>query len=77
MKSETLHYLGVLVISGVLSGCGNDDPQTVQIDFRQSPQGWTAGFADYPVGQDDFYELEADYRPLLPPLDSARSGHFL
>lgn len=42
----------------LLAGCGNMDPQTLQIDFRQSSQGWSAGLADYPVGQDDFHELE-------------------
>ena len=44
----------------VFCGCSGDDPMTIRIDFRQSGQGWVAGFADYPVGQDAFYELEAD-----------------
>lgn len=77
MKCAKRHYSGVLWIAALLSGCGNVDPQTVHVDFRQSSQGWTAGFADYPVGQDDFYELEADYRSLSAPLDSSQNGHFL
>ncbi len=28
------------------------------------PQGWSHGFSDYPVGEEGFYKLKADYRPL-------------
>ncbi len=78
MKCAKRHYLGVLWVTAlILSACRSDDPQTIRIDFRQGSQGWTAGFADYPLGQDEFYELEADYRPLEEPLDASQSGHYL
>ena len=32
--------------------------------FSESLEGWTAGFADYPVGEDEFYELAFDHRDL-------------
>lgn len=61
----------------VLAGCSGDDPMTIRVDFRQSDQGWVAGFADYPVGQDAFFELEADYRALPEPLTGSGRGLFI
>ena len=77
MRRVNPRYFSILCVAALLGGCGNDDPQTFRIDFRQSSQGWIPGFADYPVGQDDFYELESDYRALPAPLDTAQNGHFL
>ena len=65
------------MVAAVVAGCGGADPQTMRVDFRQSPQGWVGGFADYPVGEDDFYELIADHRALPPPVDGSGLGHFL
>ena len=72
-----LQKLGAVCLLTIAGGCTNNDPQTIQIDFRQSPQGWTAAFADYPVGQDAFYELEFDYRALEAPLDPSQMGHYI
>jgi hypothetical protein len=33
-------------------------------DFSQGTQGWQGGFADYPLGQEDFYNLDFGLRPL-------------
>lgn len=44
-----------------------------QFDFAVSDHGWTAGFADYPVGEDESYELEEDYRPRPGNLGSDNS----
>ncbi len=32
-------------------------------DFNVGPEGWLAGFADYPVGSEKFYELESGMQP--------------
>ncbi|MEM9831189.1 MAG: hypothetical protein AAF944_11165 [Bacteroidota bacterium] len=37
--------------------------------FESSTDGWENGFADYPVGEDDFYELSSEWVPLPEPLD--------
>lgn len=68
-----------LALTGVavLAACSGDDPMTVTLDFRQSDQGWVGDFADYPVGEDAFYELVADYRALPEPLTSSGRGLFL
>ncbi len=57
--------------------CSNDDPQTIRIDFAAGTAGWNAGFADYPVGQDAFFELDADYRPLMLPLNVGQNAHYI
>ena len=38
--------------------------QTVHFDFSTGDHGFVAGFADYPVGEEAFYELDAGLRPL-------------
>jgi len=77
MTFKPLQRLGVVWLVTWATACGSDDPQTVRVDFRQSPQGWTAGFADYPVGADDFYELVSDYRPLQAPLNTGENGLYI
>lgn len=46
-------------------------------DFSSGAQGWEAGFADYPAGQDSFYELAAEVRGLPSPLDTKRQAFFI
>jgi hypothetical protein len=57
----------VVLLASALA-CSNDDPMTFAIDFRQSSQGWVGDFADYPIGEDAFYELGTDHRALPEPL---------
>ena len=38
-------------------------------DFQADSQGWEVDFADYPVGEEVFYELQSGHSPLPPPLD--------
>jgi hypothetical protein len=33
-------------------------------DFSEGTQGWQGGFADYPLGQEDFFNLDSGLRPL-------------
>jgi len=75
LRRITLSTALILAASLFLSGC-TEDPMTFRLDFRQSDQGWQPGFADYPVGQDIFYELEADYRALPNPLTGSGNGLF-
>jgi hypothetical protein len=64
-----------LVLAMSMFACSSPDPRTVTVDFRQSSHGWVGDFADYPVGEDAFYELETDYRALPAPLSG--SGLFI
>ena len=72
----------ILPLLGLLSACGSDnddikaDPNTkmVHIDFNESITGWKAGFADYPAGEEDFYELDFGHANLPAALDTNRKG---
>lgn len=39
-------------------------------DFQEGNQGWEVGYADYPVGEEKFHELQSAHRFLPRPLDS-------
>ena len=57
-----------------LGGCGGPpggptDALTFTFDFHLGPQGFTAGFADYPPAHTEIYELVSDYRALPAPLE--------
>ena len=71
-----LHCGTVALLTAVfVGGCrghpnGPTDALTFAFDFRGGPQGFVAGFADYPPADADLYELTADYRALPPPLAS-------
>lgn len=61
----------LLALAALASGCDQMQPSRqvdFAFDFAAGPQGWTAGFADYPAGQEAFYDLESDYRTLPAPL---------
>jgi hypothetical protein len=49
-----------VVLAMSMLACSEPDPTTLTIDFRQSSHGWVGDFADYPVGEDAFCELETD-----------------
>ncbi|MCY3919175.1 MAG: hypothetical protein OXG38_05140 [Chloroflexi bacterium] len=64
----------------MLSSCAEvvspADPPVFTFDFARGPQGFVAGFADYPPEHAEIYELTADYRAIPPPFDS-RSALFI
>ena len=76
MHGWRLHCGTVALLTAVfVGGCrghpnGPTDALTFAFDFRGGPQGFVAGFADYPPADADLYELTADYRALPPPLAS-------
>lgn len=53
-----------------------DPPERVvhEWNFINDAQGWEGDFADYPVGTEEFMELEFDYAPLPSPLDSTQGA---
>lgn len=48
-----------------------------EFNFADGPQGWSHGFSDYPIGEEDLHELAADYRPLPAGLDEKMSALFI
>jgi len=55
----------------------HSDEKAFNFDFSTETHGWIGGFADYPLGQEGFYELLFDFRPLLPDLNPNRNGLFI
>lgn len=82
MNVRFIPFTFVVILSFTLLSCNDDpwdpdEPLTARVDFATGQHGWTAGFADYPVGQDDFYELESDYRALPQPLDTSQNALYI
>ena len=70
-----------LLISALVGGSFSHasepaDATTFTFDFNRGAQGFVAGFADYPPGDAEIYELTSGHRTLPPPLES-HSGLFL
>jgi len=62
-----------------LAACSDPSaaPQVVEFDFQQGPQSFVAGFADFPVGEEEEHQLTADFRALPPELGSDRNALFI
>ena len=76
----------MLLIVPLLAACGASmipDPQPpvmeirVSYDFRNGVQGWEAGFADYPPGEEQFYQLESGTRDLPPGVEPRGTGLYV
>src|SRR5438105_2126159 len=73
--------LATITLVALLAGCGSGsrapDQTTFTFDFAHVAQGWTTGFSDYPVGQEQFFQLDSGLRALPPPLDQSGTGILL
>lgn len=73
-----------LPLVGLLTACGSDDlpepdrnTKMLYIDFNDGATGWQSGFADYPAGQETFYELSSGLETLPASLGTNRKGYKL
>jgi hypothetical protein len=71
----------VIFLTALLVSCKKENYQESPIelisDFENSDEQWLSGFADYPVGEDEFYELASGLRSLPEPLSLDASAFFL
>lgn len=51
--------------------------KTLTYDFNNGLQGWKVAFADYPPGEEDFFELESALKPLPGEISPTRRGLFI
>lgn len=49
---------------GASGGDGGADPGGTNFDFSSDTEGWTAGFCDYPEGEEEFYKLDFGWAQL-------------
>lgn len=73
------YFLIATTILFLLVSCRDaevDPPERAVFEWNFTPdaQGWAGNFADYPVGSEEFMELEFNYAPLPSPLDSTQGS---
>jgi hypothetical protein len=67
-----LSFIWVIVISSVIMGCTKkDDAIEYNYTFATGTEDWQNLFSDYPVGEENFFELEFINAFLPPPLDQS------
>ncbi len=80
---QALRLIAGSFLISALSACGGgtlyigpplNQTQTININFNSNADGWTAGFADYPAGEETFYELTSSYTALPASLGQNRKG---
>ena len=75
MNTKLILFLPLIFL---LFSCDKDDekdiadPETVELtyDFQNDNQSWEGDFADYPVGEESFYELSYEHSNLPIPLNA-------
>ncbi len=70
MKNLLIFTLSVLF-------CVTGFAQDFSFDFVTGEEGWTAGFANYPAGEEAFYELDFQWSPLPNPLDTSQNSLYI
>lgn len=81
---------GMLLLPLFLAACGNDSRTSdsclgdaacigtpMIYDFSEGKQGWEAGFADYPEGAEQLYELQSRVASLPPELGLSQTGYLV
>ena len=68
--------IAAAICTASCASTGPDEVLTFDFDFDQSPQGFVAGFADYPPAREGDFELASGHRARPPPL-GPRSGLFI
>ena len=51
-----------------------DEDVTLTYEFENDAEGWTGDFADYPVGEEERFELNFEHTTLPPPLDESEGA---
>jgi hypothetical protein len=84
MTYQPLKIVLSLLLTATLTACGGgtlsigtppvSNTKLIAIDFNSNADGWTAGFADYPAGEEVFYELASSYTTLPASLGENRKG---
>lgn len=60
------------VFANDVQGQNSNDPIWVRDNFANGTLGWSVDFADYPVGEEEFYELAMDMERLPQYLEAGR-----
>lgn len=66
-----------MAVCNIIIGCPSSQSISLGFDFRNGVEGWQAGFADYPPGQDGQFMLLAEIRDLPSELGESGTGFFI
>lgn len=69
MKSKL--FCLIIIITFFISAANG---QIFRYDFSSGKEGWDGGFAEYPVGEEVFYELEFEHTSLPANIDSSQKA---
>lgn len=85
--NRNFYLFVMLAVVLPFTSCNDDEtivPKTVvfETDFNKvananPPDGWSAVFAEYPDGENEFYELNSGIKNLPEPLDQAKKAFML
>jgi len=81
MKRNIQTFIASCLVTLLVTACGGGtlyigapNTNTINIDFNNAVEGWTAGFADYPAGQETFFELASSHTALPSSLGQNLKG---
>src|SRR5690606_33590517 len=76
-----MNFAWIVIFFLVFSGCDKDEdnnlpenPIILEFNFDEGAENWLADFADYPEGEEDFYELDFGHATLPIPLDTTQGA---
>jgi hypothetical protein len=74
MKAK--YFITLLISAMFIYSCelNHDESFIVTFDFFDDADGWTGDFADYPVGGEEFYELNFTWSHLPAPLETTKGA---
>jgi hypothetical protein len=70
------YFLTIIIGAVMLGSCelSQEESVTVTFDFFDDASGWIGDFSDYPVGEEEFYELNYGFSHLPSPLDTMKGA---
>ncbi len=63
LSQKVFKTIVIVVVFSLPVACSKDDNAAQILDFTftfESSENWTVGFSDYPVGEEEFYELASE-----------------
>lgn len=77
--SRAVRVLSMLILLVAAGACDSQETDDVilEFDLTESSSAWTALFADYPPGEEEFYELESGFRRLPASIDTTKRALFI
>lgn len=67
-------FFPVFLLMSLIVSCGTSTQNSTELEFsftfEENFEGWISGFSDYPVDEEDFFNLAAEHKTLPAPLNA-------